>query len=187
MMNQFLRAGGEGEGIFWMIFIIIWIIGKISSANRKTQRKSNASRRPPARPATLKPKLAPDELQAFLDSLTGGRVQPKTVPAAPMHRQIVKRHKPAASETATEIREPAPSAQSAAAVQITRQMSLLNTSVRDLITDIPSARMPNLNIGYFTPQAGTPPIDKPDLRDRAQLRKAMLGHLILSRPPSAGW
>lgn len=182
-MNQFLRAE-SGEGIFWTIMIIIWIVSKATAASRKVKPKSTAPAAPSARP-----KLPPRELQAFLDSLAGGGKAPSRPSVhIPIARRMGKPSQQTFAEAPVVRREPEIAAPSLVSeVQISRQMSLLNTSVRDLITDIPSARMPNLSIGFFSPQKSAAAADKPNLRDHSQLRKAMLGHIILSRPASTGW
>ncbi|HNR93111.1 MAG TPA: hypothetical protein PKK36_00715 [Kiritimatiellia bacterium] len=181
-MNQFLRAE-SGEGIFWTIMIIIWIVSKATAASRKANKKA-----PPPAPRVSKPKLPPQELQAFLDSLTGGReTRPRATVQIPTERRSAPSSRRIRRESPTVHKPPAAQPAAVAEVQIGRQMSLLNTSVRDLITDIPSARMPNLSIGFFSPQSRNAPREKPNLRNHSELRKAMLGHVILSRPPSAGW
>lgn len=183
-MNEILRAGGDGEGVFWTLFIIIWIIGKASAASRKARQKAPAaSRRTPVQQQPpLKPKLPPAELQAFLDSLTGAR--PLQKPAAPprtRQQQIASKPRAEVPVASSEIRE-AEQSQTAYAGAPKPQVSLLSASVRDLITNIPSVRMPNLSMGFSTALSKGIPHEKPNLRDKSQLRKAMLGHLILGPP-----
>ena len=182
-MNQFLRAE-SGEGIFWTIMIIIWIVSKATAASRKAKPKSTAAAAPAARP-----KLPPRELQAFLDSLAGGSKTPARPSVhIPIARRMGKPLQPTPEKAPVVRREPGISSPDIVSeFQISRQMSLLNTSVRDLITDIPSVRIPNLSMGFFSPQKSAAAADKPNLRNRSQLRKAMLGHVILSRPASTGW
>jgi len=189
------RADSGIEGLIYVIILIIW---GISQAIRKGRKLDPSS---PAPAAPRVPGEMPDELREMLETLTGQKLEPVSAPPppppvvadAPRRVDRVPKRRASAPQPAQRYAPPPLRLQPEEPIQVELSNELprsviASLTLKGLTSSMKSVRIPTANTGMAMPMAshygtgrGTPVLD---LRDRSQMRKAMMGRILLG-PPKA--
>ncbi len=192
-MSPEIRADSGIEGLIYLVILLFW---GISQAIRKSRKGGQPA---PGPEAPSGPGEMPQELREMLETLTGQKIEPVRAPPPPLPVEMPRRERvPKRRAQAPQIvQRPAPPPprwqkdEPIIQVELSHELPrsvVASLTLKGLTSSMKSVRIPTANTGMAMPMAshygtgrGTPVLD---LRDRKNLRKAIMGRILLG-PPKA--
>ncbi len=199
-MDQIVRADGI-EVLLWLVILFFWGLAQVFNRAAKSNKKRQPPRitptgrpTPPPTPASAPSEKMETQLQDFLRTLgvqTETRIEPPPVQHAeppPLPQQMVRPRTQKAGPDPTVRRKPEPPLKvelpdlpfSVPKKEVHTGGGQVMSS--GFLVKLSGIRMPSMDMGPACAHKGTSGL-RPTWRNREDLRKAMVSHIILGTPP----
>lgn len=193
-------ANGQLEGLIWLVVIVLWGLGQLLNAIKKSQEKDehDPTSQSPAQPQSRGAGNEPESLQDFLESLAGGSPESaasnQSEGAGAESRPSSARQKEHSAKQAR-IRQTAPQRSKSAKSKSGQSESMAKMEVRKRMfrsrdvssSTIKSFKLPSVKLPRTVNLMSGPKQRKPsqynlNLDDKAAMKRAILNRYILGAP-----